>query len=81
MEYVFIGLVSAYYTVCCGLMCHSICKEYYDEHKRKKMEYHLYKLVLREVNPTNEVLIFCKNYHHYQNKNYLNNCGMTQIIA
>lgn len=41
MEYVCIGLVSTYYTVCCGLMCHSMCKEYHDLHKQKKREYHL----------------------------------------
>jgi hypothetical protein len=41
MEYVCIGLVSTYYTICCGLMCHSLCGEYHDGHKQKKRKYHL----------------------------------------
>ena len=73
MEYVFIGLVSAYYTVCCGLMCHSICKEYYDEHKRKKMEYHL-----KQEKKYNITMIPLREYE-YQNQYKYKNVKLDMI--
>ena len=37
--YICCTLVASYYVVCCSLMGHSLCKEYYDEHMKIRQEY------------------------------------------
>ena len=38
-SYMCCGLVSSYYIICCSLMGHSLCKEYYDERIKIRREY------------------------------------------
>ena len=38
-SYICYTLISGYYVICCSLMGHSLCKEYYDEHMKIRQEY------------------------------------------
>ena len=38
-KYVCMGIVATYYIICCGAMGYSLCKEHYDEKKKRRKEY------------------------------------------
>ena len=36
MDYICMGVLTTYYTVCCGLICCDLCREYYYNNNRAR---------------------------------------------
>lgn len=63
-KYICVGIIALYYTVCCGAMGYSLCKEHYDAKMKRKREYEILPTTAPNIQMMGE-----REYEYHQNHN------------